>query len=233
MALPSAVRMGMSKRTDQGFSLIELMIVIALIAVLVAIAAPNLFAARRAADETRALAMLRNITAAQAQFRQNARADTDDDGAGEYGGFLEMAGTIAGRQASPLTPAVLTASLGMLNAAGEARRGAYFFRVFLPDANGAGVAEPTTGFSDDGSVSSDNAETVWCCYAWPINAQGTDNPTYFTNQSGVLLATRGAAYGGSGGGPAADAAFATAGSILTPVTPGTTGSDGNVWVAAD
>ncbi len=57
----------------KGFTLIELMIVIAIIAIIAAIAIPGLLAAQRAANERNASASLKTITTAQADFRANDR----------------------------------------------------------------------------------------------------------------------------------------------------------------
>ena len=57
----------------KGFTLIELMIVIAIIAVIAAIAIPGLLAAQRSSNERNASTSLKTITTAQADFRSNDR----------------------------------------------------------------------------------------------------------------------------------------------------------------
>lgn len=60
----AAQEMGMKK----GFTLIELMIVIAIIAIIAAIAIPNLLASKIATNETAAVQNLKAVATAQAQF---------------------------------------------------------------------------------------------------------------------------------------------------------------------
>src|SRR5688572_3042587 len=66
-------RLDMEHDMRKGFTLIELMIVIAIIAVIAAIAIPGLLAAQRSSNERNASTSLKTITTAEADFRSNDR----------------------------------------------------------------------------------------------------------------------------------------------------------------
>jgi|688.fasta_scaffold261080_2 prepilin-type N-terminal cleavage/methylation domain-containing protein len=221
-----------ARTPTDGFTLLELLIVVAVIAVISSMAIPNILASRVTANETVTVAALKSILAAQVQCQALCLVDVDGDGRGEALGLGELCGTNALRSGAPaLSPSPLPQSLGLLNDFGHVAGRGYLLCLYLPDADGNGIAATPDNAA---AINADLAETYWSCVAWPQARSVSGNETFWTNQSGEVMRTIGGRYDGRTLVPDAGAALVgTASTSLVGGRPstGVVAADGNRWTA--
>lgn len=236
-------------KNSKGFTLIELMIVIAIIAIIASIAIPNLLSARLSANETAAIATLRNIVSAQAQIQSQGAIDVDVDGIGEHGWFAELAGShnlrdSTGPLGGPvLNPPVLSGSLATV-VGGFVNKSGYLYEMILPGAGGVPLNEAPAGGSPGGE-NADLCETSYIAYSWPMGFANTGNRAFCVNQTGDVLQTNnlaspvaGGHYSAAAAAPAGDAAMenGAAGTITGSLSISNRPNpavDTNVWLVVN
>jgi len=209
------------------------MIVVAIIALIAAVAVPNLISAKRSSNEAAAISALRNLASVQVQIANRKFIDVDGDGRGEFGFFGELSGAVPPRNVAgnSLLPPLLAGSFQSVNAGFITRQG-YTFAIFLPDVNGAGLLETAANYA---TVDADLAEDVWCAYAWPSDGGNSGRNAFFINQVGEILRTDNTVQGYAGMAlpPAADSVFVQAGSIASAYDAGQVAQDGGIWRVLD
>lgn len=198
--------------------------------------------ARLQANESAAIATLKNISSAQAQCQASGVIDANGNGAGEYGCFIELAGAVEvrGRDGAltdqKISPPVLSAAFRNQRD-GVVQRSGYCFRIWLPGKDGTPVTEAADGGGMQGiAVDPVRAEVLWCAYAWPVEAGVSGQRAFFVNQAGDVLACANAngVWSGPAAAPPALAAFAAGeGHLERPVAANANGNDGQRWIVVN
>jgi type IV pilus assembly protein PilA len=162
MLKPSPNNKRIEGRTNRGFSLIELLIVVAIILIIAAIAIPNLLRSRMAANESSAVGSLRTINTADGTYLS------------VYGHSFAPSLAILGgaTTATPTCSAAANLIDNILGGADPSTKSGYTF-VYTPGAADTG----------DAVCSSVTAYTV---QATPLNYDGTGTRSFFTDNTGVI-----------------------------------------------
>jgi prepilin-type N-terminal cleavage/methylation domain-containing protein len=154
------------RKGKQGFTLIELMIVIAIIAIIAAIAIPGLLSSQRASNERNASTSLKTLSSAEADFRANDRDwnHVNDFWTGDIKGLYTMtSAAVAGNTANSTTdPSIKLIELSVASAdtdstlttaGGEnitlgsfavfSAKAGYWYQALVTDMTMSGTAEMT------------------------------------------------------------------------------------------
>jgi prepilin-type N-terminal cleavage/methylation domain-containing protein len=234
---------------EQGFTLLEMVLVLAIVTIILSIAVPQALAAKAHANEGAAVATLRSIAAAQSVVHGAAQIDSDGDGKGEYGFLTELVAATPARSDADgdglsdgpgdrlVQPSPAPGLRSRCNATGQLQQSGYLFQLILPGQDLQFIREH---IDPDGNVAldrvhADAAEAYWCCYAWPVDYGATGRRAFFIDQSGEILACRNneTRYGGLLRVPASSAArYPGAGvpSMGDRPASGVIGADGNRWL---
>jgi len=152
-------------KRQKGFSLIELLIVVAIILIIAAIAIPNLMRSKMAANESSAASMTRTIYTASVTYSSTYPVG--------FPGTLAVLGPPAGTVATCTTAGLIDSVLAAATAPATQKNGYYF--AFTGD-----------GINIDPAGVCPNGSTQFTIGARPATYQSTGNRSFCAANDGVI-----------------------------------------------
>ena len=173
----------------KGFTLLELMIVIAIISIIALIAIPGLLHSRISANEGAGLGTLRTVCTAQGQFKSQALVDQDNNGNGEYGIMGELTGTVNIRtKGVKANPVFVSEALAPRTNLDFGKKSGYYCRIYLPGASAVVSDNALTSLAANPNDAG-YQEGKWRAYLWPTSAGYSGIKALAIDQTGEIYAT--------------------------------------------
>jgi len=185
----------------KGFTLIELMIVIAVIAVIAAISMPMLFASQRASNERNASASIKVVLTANLDYRTNDRNDdgmpnywcasiaglyTTTDGLGQELRLIDVTVALADADADQEGGGTFPAIGSSLDGTPTKPKAGYWYEDIETSETGEEY--------DDDDDDHNNHRFGYAC--WPDAHNGSGKVVFIVNQTGVVYRTGDTGLGG-------------------------------------
>jgi len=168
----------------RGFTLIELMIVIAIIAIIAAIAIPGLLSSQRASNERNASTSLKTLASAEADFRSNDRDGNhvNDFWTANVSGLYTMTNSaiasavpndttdpsiklielsVASADCDSTLPSAGGENLDLTNFAVYSAKAGYWYASLVTDNNVAGTSEATYRQDTGGTPTMGSVHNYW------------------------------------------------------------------------
>ena len=225
------------RKGKKGFTLIELMIVIAIIAIIAAIAIPGLLSSQRASNERNASTSLKTLSSAEADFRANDRDwnHVNDFWTANIAGLYTMTSSavtgaaansttdpsiklielsVASADTDPLTPGAGGENISLSTFAVPSAKAGYWYMALLSDDTLAGSAESTYKVDTGGTpnMASVHNTSKFGFLAFP-DSQSAGKYVFIVNENNTIFRS------------------ATSGAVKTTTTtpPGTLGAPYTTW----